>query len=56
MLYLEKLLMEHKPKGQKAWDYQIVSTMLDNQVETIYTCNIKDFEEIKEIRAINPLD
>ncbi|MEW5819236.1 MAG: hypothetical protein AB1782_03525 [Cyanobacteriota bacterium] len=30
MLNLEKLLLEYKPKGQKAWDYQLVSIMLDN--------------------------
>lgn len=56
MLHLEKLLLEHQPKGQKAWDYQLVAVMLDNQIYNIYTNNVRDFENIKEIRAINPIN
>lgn len=56
MLHLEKLISEYKPKGQKAWDFQIVATMLDQQIKTIYTCNVKDFDKMKEISVINPLN
>ena len=56
MIHLEKLLLEHQPKGQKAWDYQLVAVMLENQIYNIYTNNVKDFEQINEIRAINPIN
>lgn len=56
MIHLEKLLLEHQPKGQKAWDYQLVAVMLENQIYNIYTNNVKDFEQINEIKAINPIN
>lgn len=36
------------------WDALIAATMLENNITTIYTENIKDFGKIKEIRVINP--
>ena len=35
------------------WDALLISTMIANDIDTIYTENTKDFE-IKGIRAVNP--
>lgn len=37
------------------WDALIAATMKENQIETIFTENTKDFKKIPEITAINPL-
>lgn len=37
------------------WDALIAATMLENNITTIYTENVKDFEKIKELKVINPL-
>lgn len=38
----------------KFWDALIISTMLENNVFTIYTENEKDFNKVKNINVINP--
>ncbi len=38
------------------WDALIAATMLENGITTIYTENEKDFNRIKEIKVINPLN
>jgi len=37
------------------WDCLIAATALENFVTTIYTENVKDFQNIPGIKAINPL-
>lgn len=37
------------------WDALIAATMIENNITTIYTENVKDFEKIKELKVINPL-
>ena len=37
------------------WDSLIAATMIENNVSVIYTENTKDFNKIKEIKAVNPL-
>jgi len=39
--------------GQKIHDTAIVATMLTNELKTIYSFNIKDFKNIKEINLLN---
>ena len=38
------------------WVALIIATMLENQVFTIYTENLKDFMKVKQIKVINPFD
>lgn len=42
-------------RGPHFWDCVIAATALENLVTTIYTENVKDFEKIQGIKAINPL-
>jgi predicted nucleic acid-binding protein len=37
------------------WDALIAATMLEKDINVIYTENTKDFSKIPEIKAINPL-
>lgn len=45
----EDLLQKYKPIGLKIHDFEILSIGLANQINTIATFNVKDFEEISEI-------
>lgn len=36
-------------------DAGIVASMLENNVDTIYTDNVRDFRKIDKIRVINPV-
>ena len=36
------------------WDAVIAQTMKENGITTIYTENVKDFQKIKGIKAVNP--
>jgi|SRR3989344_3778838 len=36
------------------WDAMVVAVMIENNVKTIYTENLKDFRNLKGINAINP--
>lgn len=38
------------------WDSLIAATMIENNIFTIFTENIKDFKKIQEITCINPFD
>ena len=49
------LLERHHLKRRDIFDAFLVATMLDNNVRTIYTHNVKDFEVYPEIQVINPL-
>ncbi len=42
--------------GVSIWDGVIAATMIENNVFTIYTENEKDFEKVRGIEAINPLN
>lgn len=42
-------------RGGKIFDFFLAATMLDNGVATIYTGNVRDFEGLEGIEAINPL-
>ncbi|MCD6358932.1 MAG: PIN domain-containing protein [Dehalococcoidia bacterium] len=48
------LARRYQLKGLIFFDAQIVATMLDNGVTTIYTANEKDFIQFREIAVVNP--
>jgi len=50
------LVKRYQLKSLDFFDAQIVATMLDNGVSTIYTVNKDDFAVFEEIKAINPLE
>ncbi len=54
LLRMFQLLEAHPVKQQAIFDVFLAATMLDNDVRTIYTENVKDFAVYKELRAINP--
>ena len=49
------LVKHYQLKSMDFFDAQIVATMLDNGVSTIYTVNEQDFAMFEEIKALNPL-
>ena len=53
LLIFNKLVFEHKPNGNKAYDYDIASVMLANNINKIVTINGDDFKKIKEISVIS---
>ena len=48
------LVQRYRIKAMNFFDAQIVATMLENGVRTIYTVNGEDFSKFEEIEAINP--
>jgi predicted nucleic acid-binding protein len=50
-----RLVKRYQLKSLDFFDAQIVATMLDNGVTTIYTVNGGDFAMFEEIKAVNPL-
>ena len=52
---LPKLLRHVRCKGSHVFDVLLVATMIEHEVETIYTENLQDFSGFHEIRAVNPL-
>lgn len=51
--YHSLLLKADRPND--LFDFYLAATMLDNEIDRILTVNDKDFSQIKEIEAINPL-
>ena len=49
-----RLARQYKLRSLDFFDAQIVATMLDNGVATIYTVNEDDFASFDEIEAVNP--
>lgn len=50
------LVKRYQLKSLDFFDAQIVATMLDNGVTTIYTVNEDDFAIFEEIKPINPFE
>jgi len=48
------LVKRYQLKSLDFFDAQIVATMLDNRVATIYTVHEQDFAIFEEIKAVNP--
>ena len=51
-----KLVKHYQIKALDFFDAQIVATMLDNGVTTIYTVNEQDLAKFEEIKAVNPFE
>jgi predicted nucleic acid-binding protein len=49
-----ELVKHYQIMALKSFDAQIVATMLDNGVTTIYTVNEDDFAIFEEIKVVNP--
>lgn len=52
---LHHLVDKYSIRGVHIFDAQLVATMLEHDVEMLYTANAKDFEGFDEIEVINPL-
>ena len=48
----ETLLQKYQPKGNRIFDLEIISVTLANQISTIATANIGDFQSISEITIL----
>jgi uncharacterized protein len=48
------LVRRHPVTGADVFDLQIVATMRANDVQRIYTFNVRDFEMIAAISAVTP--
>ena len=48
------LAQEHKVNGAEVFDTLLVATMLENNIRTIYTGNIRHFDRFPDVKAINP--
>jgi len=46
------LIEKYQPKGNQVYDLEIVSVMLANGIDTIFTFNKKDFTKIEEIQIL----
>ena len=51
--HFQKLSIKYNITGQKIHDTTIVATMLEYEIENIYTYNVKDFKMYKEIKVLN---
>ncbi len=51
---LEKLIAEHTPLSHGIFDVLLVSLMIENNIRTIHTANIRHFARFKEITAKSP--
>lgn len=49
-----RLLFNLPNRKNRIYDLVLASTAIENEVEIIYTKNVKDFEDIKEIKIIDP--
>ena len=52
LLFFEKLIQQYQPKGNQVFDIELVSIMLDNEIDHIATFNQKDFINITEIQIL----
>jgi len=47
--FLESLLQKYQPKGNRAYDIEIVSIMLAHELKYVATFNVDDFKSMEEI-------
>ena len=46
----QKLIKKYKPIGNRVFDMEIVSIMLSKKLKDLFSINVRDFEDIEEIR------
>ncbi len=51
--YFNNLVKKYKPKGNQAYDFEIVSVMMANNIKKIATINKDDYKNITEIELIS---
>lgn len=51
---LGKLIAEHAPLSHGIFDLVLVALMMENNISTIHTANMRHFVSFKEITAISP--
>jgi len=49
-----RLFLNLPSRKNRIYDLVLASTAIENEVEIIYTKNVKDFEDVKEIKIIDP--
>lgn len=52
----KRLISRYHPTNRRVYDFRLVALMLLNRIPTILTFNDKDFEQIQEIKTLNPFD
>lgn len=50
--HFNNLVKKYKPKGNQAYDFEIVSVMMANNIKKIATINKDDYKNITEIELI----
>jgi predicted nucleic acid-binding protein len=53
MTTLNSLIIKYKQDKQKIYDTNIVATMINNNIQKLFTFNTKNFKKITEIELIN---
>jgi len=48
-----QLIHKYKPVGNRVFDIEIVSIMLSKKIKNLYSINVRDFNDIEEIRLID---
>lgn len=48
----KKLFSKYKPKGNRVYDFEILSIIIANKLTHLTTLNISDFKNVKEIQLI----
>jgi len=48
----KELILKYHPKGNRVYDFEIVSVMLAHGIKKIATINVDDFKDIKEIEIV----
>jgi predicted nucleic acid-binding protein len=49
LLVFENLMQKYQPTGNRIYDIEIASVMIESQIPLISTFNVKDFNNIEEI-------
>ena len=48
----QQLINKYKPVGNRVFDIEIVSIMLSKKIKNLYSINVRDFNDIEEIKLI----
>lgn len=51
---LNDLIEKYKPRSGQIWDMLILAIAMENDINTVYTKNVKDFPENKFIKIVDP--
>lgn len=51
--FFQDLVKNYQPKGNRVFDFEIVSVMMARKINKLFTFNGKDFKQINEIELIS---